>query len=86
MGEIQFNDQYQPTSSQVERVTGLSQFFIAYSFGLITNQKQAEIAQIIICVVIFTALAYILTGLTENKLPQPTQDLIQSRQPIGPIN
>jgi hypothetical protein len=64
----------------------LTKFFIEHSFGLINNQAQATVAQIILCIALFSVAFILFSNTAEPKISQPSKELLERRQPIGPIN
>ncbi len=87
MVEVRFEGDYHTAPRTLnQNPSKLARFFMAVSFGMIKNERQAILAQVILVVVLFILAGIFFANSNDTTIQQPSKELIERPKPIGPIN
>jgi hypothetical protein len=87
MVDIRFEGDSAPVRPNLKsRESRLTRFLIAKSFGLIKTPQQAAIAQLVLAGGLFIIAGILLNSASDSTtLVSPSSELINARQPVGPL-
>ena len=87
MVDIRFEGDSAPVRPNLQnKDSKLTVFLINKSFGLIKTSQQAVAVQLVfIVVLLLTAMILFDSSNESNSVVAPSQELINARQPVGPL-
>ena len=87
MVDIRFDADSAPMRPNLQnKDSKLTQFFIDKSFGLIKTSQQAVAVQLVVIVGLLLTAMFLFNSASEsNSVVSPSPELINARQPVGPL-